>query len=243
MSQHQQDNLAYPHFAVIYIDRYGNLRHETSQSIANSRETILSPWATDAFLRAVARSKEVIPSHSPYKCQIPQLRAVGCPEVVQRGASPSLPRRTPGEHFHVQQSLQRLREPCSKGFNMMFNQKALISLRDNGFLRQYYERAFQNFQQTNCRVLAKAYVKLVEPRKQLNYPYNGRKIVAGGTQQLDPGETKPPWWPSGVNHREPDHLLKAGKAMRLFLSIPQVLPDKPKRTRQTPSSYPLRATH
>lgn len=77
MSQHQQDDLAYPHFAIIYIDRYGNLRHETSQSIANSREIILSPWVTDAFLRAVARLKEVIPSHFPCMCQTPQLRAVG----------------------------------------------------------------------------------------------------------------------------------------------------------------------
>lgn len=78
-------------------------------------------------------------------------------------------------------------------------------------LRHYYEKVFQNLQQTNCRVLAKAYIKLVEPRKQVNYPYNGRKIVAGRTRQLDPDETKPPWWPSGVSHREPDHLPKAGK--------------------------------
>lgn len=105
---------------------------------------------------------------------------------------------------------------------MTSNQKALISIRDNDFLRRYYERVFQNLQQTNCRVLAKAYVKLVEPRKQLIYPYNGRKIVAGGTQQLDPGETKPPWWPSGVSHREPDHLLKAGKAGSFPFSTPGV---------------------
>lgn len=94
---------------------------------------------------------------------------------------------------------------------MRSNQKALISIRDKDFLHRYYEKVFQNLQQTNCRVLAKAYVKLVEPRKQVNYPYNGRKIVAGRTQQLEPDETKPPWWPSGVSHREPDHLPKAGK--------------------------------
>ncbi|KAJ5216244.1 uncharacterized protein N7498_002651 [Penicillium cinerascens] len=199
MSQYQQDDLAYPHFAIIYIDRYGNLRHETSQSIANSRETILSPWVTDAFLRAVARSKEVVPSHSPF----------------QRGASPSLPRKTPNGHFHVQQSLQHLRRPRSEECSMTSNQKALISIRDNDFLRRYYERVFQNLQQTNCRVLAKAYIKLVEPRKQLSYPYNGRKVVAGETQMLDPGETKPPWWPSEVSHREPDHLLKAERVKLL----------------------------
>jgi hypothetical protein len=90
------------------------------------------------------------------------------------------------------------------------NQKTTISTGDRDFLRGYYEKVFQNLQQTNCRVIAKAYVKLVEPRKQVNYPYNGRKIVAGRTQQLEPDATKPPWWPTGVSHREPDHLPKAG---------------------------------
>ena len=90
------------------------------------------------------------------------------------------------------------------------NDKARVFVRDKIFLRKYYEAAFKKLQQINCRILAKAYVKLVEPRKQVNYPYNGRRLVNGRTQQLDPSETKPPWWPSGVSHREPDHLPKAG---------------------------------
>jgi hypothetical protein len=81
---------------------------------------------------------------------------------------------------------------------------------DNRGFRSYYEKAFENFQQTNCRVLAKAYIKLIEPRKQVNYPYNGRVSIGGTTKQLDPKTTKPPWWHSGVTHHEPDHLLKAG---------------------------------
>lgn len=81
---------------------------------------------------------------------------------------------------------------------------------DKDLLRCYYEKVFQNPQQTNCRVLAKAYIKLVEPRKQVHYPYNGRRTIAPKTQQLDPDATKPPWWPSGVSHREPDHLPKSG---------------------------------
>jgi hypothetical protein len=110
-----------------------------------------------------------------------------------------------------QQQLPSRQRPWNEEVSMRSNQKALISIRDKDFLHRYYEKVFQNLQQTNCRVLAKAFVKLVEPRKQVNYPYNGRKIVAGRTQQLEPDETKPPWWPSGVSHREPDHLPKAGK--------------------------------
>jgi hypothetical protein len=73
-----------------------------------------------------------------------------------------------------------------------------------------YERAFENLQQTNCRVLAKAYIKMLEPRKQVNYPYNGRRSVGGRKVQFDPEVAKPPWWPPRVRHHEPDHLTKAG---------------------------------
>lgn len=93
-------------------------------------------------------------------------------------------------------------------------EKAMISVEDRDLLALYYEKAFENLQQINCRTLAKAYVKLVEPRKQVNYPYNGRKIVAGTLKQLDPNVTKPPWWPSEVSHREPDHLPKVGRRER-----------------------------
>ncbi|KGO74238.1 Protein of unknown function DUF2841 [Penicillium italicum] len=98
-------------------------------------------------------------------------------------------------------------------------QRALISVKDRGLLRLYYEKIFQNLQQTNCRIIAKAYIKLVEPRKQVNYPYNGRKIVEGRTQQLDPEATKPPWWPRGVSHREPDHLPKVERIRLLVYML------------------------
>jgi len=107
---------------------------------------------------------------------------------------------------------QRRKKPWNEELSLG-NQKTTISVKDTDLLRGYYEKVFQNLQQTNCRVIAKAYVKLVEPRKQVNYPYNGRKIVAGRTQQLEPDATKPPWWPTGVSHREPDHLPKIGNEL------------------------------
>lgn len=88
--------------------------------------------------------------------------------------------------------------------------KGLLPFQDPGAMIRIYEKAFENLQQTNCRVLAKAYIKLLEPRKQVNHPYNGRKSIGGRTVQLNPDETKPSWWPSRVRHREPDHLLKVG---------------------------------
>jgi hypothetical protein len=101
--------------------------------------------------------------------------------------------------------------------------KAMISIKDNkDFLRGYYEKVFQNLQQANCRIIAKAYVRIVEPRKQINYPYNGRKVIAGRTHEFDPDMTKPPWWPAGVRHREPDHLLKTGNGILPSPNISEV---------------------
>lgn len=247
--QNSPEELEYPHFALIYIDRQGNLRHESSLSVANSRETILSPLVTDEFLRAVQRSSGA-QSHSQLEMGVPpsyhqvaseqipvttQINSVGpAPErrdpenqirapVGARAPpqAPMWPARGPGpwpRWSGQTPNSQPRQRPWGMEPSMRSNQKAFISIRDKDFLRRYYEKIFQNLQQTNCRVLAKAYVKLVEPRKQVNFPYNGRKIVAGQTQQLDPDDTKPPWWPTGVSHREPDHLPKAER-IRLLVHI------------------------
>lgn len=66
-SQNPPGGLAYPHYALIYIDSDGNLRHEASRSVANSREAILSPRVTNEFLRAVVRSGGAVASHSRCK--------------------------------------------------------------------------------------------------------------------------------------------------------------------------------
>ncbi|KAJ5971609.1 uncharacterized protein N7479_001527 [Penicillium vulpinum] len=123
----------------------------------------------------------------------------------------------PGE-WPLQASSQPKKNFGSRHLSLASQQITSISIKDRGLLRLYYEKIFQNLQQTNCRIIAKAYVKLVEPRKQVNYPYNGRKIVEGRTQQLDPEATKPPWWPRGVSHREPDHLPKVER-IRLLVYI------------------------
>ena len=67
----------------------------------------------------------------------------------------------------------------------------------------FYSAAFKNMQQMCCKVMAKAFVKLIEPKKQAHYPYTRGDAHA------------PPWWPdtageNSVRHKEPDHLLKPG---------------------------------
>ncbi|KAJ5758292.1 uncharacterized protein N7511_006986 [Penicillium nucicola] len=241
MSRQSPEELTYPHFALIYIDRNGNLCQRSSESIAERRERVLTPRVRAEFLRAVAVSGELqaaqiqLPHTTPanqateYNNHSPQLqRQMANPSSVSIEQSvQSIPQTQPVQPeawsapeswSHGQSSRPRKKNFGGQNLNLISHQKVSILVRDQEFLRHYYEKIFQNLQQTNCRVLAKAYVKLVEPRKQVNYPYNGRKIVAGRTQQLSPEATKPPWWPSGVSHREPDHLPKVER-IRLLVHI------------------------
>ncbi|KAJ5117426.1 hypothetical protein N7448_011058 [Penicillium atrosanguineum] len=195
LRQYPHGRRSFQHFALIYIDRDGQLRYETSSSISDSVKTILSPRVTREFLKAVAESKE-----GGYS-------APGLPDGQPSFLPASSLAPTVSEAGQQGASLQRRRELWTDEHNFAV-QTTTIPVNDKGLLCQYYEKVFQNLQQTNCRAIAKVYVRLVEPRKQFQFPYNGRKTAAGKTQQFSPEETKPPWWPPGVSHREPDHLPK-----------------------------------
>jgi hypothetical protein len=81
-------------------------------------------------------------------------------------------------------------------------QQLLIS--DDAEVEKFYFVRFKDMQQSSCKVMGKAFVKLVEPKKQTHHPYTKGNAKA------------PPWWPSTtgeahVRHKEPDHLLKPGE--------------------------------
>ncbi|KAK0732833.1 hypothetical protein B0T21DRAFT_290847 [Apiosordaria backusii] len=81
--------------------------------------------------------------------------------------------------------------------------KTTIMIGDSDAVWAFYERRFRLCHQITCRLIAKAFIKLIEPRKQTNYPYTGGNAGA------------PRWWPSSygpenrpLTHREPDHIKK-----------------------------------
>ncbi|PHH82348.1 hypothetical protein CDD83_3297 [Cordyceps sp. RAO-2017] len=79
-----------------------------------------------------------------------------------------------------------------------------IKVGDSEAVWSFYEQRFKNCQQTACKLIAKAWVKAVEPKKQSTHPYTGSD------------EKAPDWWPKPwgptkddkVRHKEPDHLYK-----------------------------------
>jgi hypothetical protein len=67
----------------------------------------------------------------------------------------------------------------------------------------FYESSFKNIQQTACKEIAKAFIRVICPKKQRNHPY---------TKGWD---ARPDWWPEftpeeKARHIEPDHQLKRG---------------------------------
>ena len=79
----------------------------------------------------------------------------------------------------------------------------------------YYSSRFAALQQATCKLVVKAWIKVIEPKKQMKFPYNKGE------------DLKPAWWPEGVRHREPDHLSKTGELPHFYL------PDESSRVRQS----------
>lgn len=78
-----------------------------------------------------------------------------------------------------------------------------IAIGDDCARDDVYRQCLKDMQQNGCKVIGKAWVKLLEPKKQSTYPYTK------GAQK------RPPWWPAmtgpnKIRHKEPDHLHKRG---------------------------------
>ncbi|RCI16677.1 hypothetical protein L249_2962 [Ophiocordyceps polyrhachis-furcata BCC 54312] len=101
---------------------------------------------------------------------------------------------------------QRARHPVAEEdeITMTMSSRRGIKVGDSEAVWSFYEQRFKNCQQTACKLIAKAWVKAVEPKKQSTHPYTGSD------------EKAPDWWPKPwgptkddkVRHKEPDHLYK-----------------------------------
>ncbi|PVH69813.1 hypothetical protein DL98DRAFT_391990, partial [Cadophora sp. DSE1049] len=78
-----------------------------------------------------------------------------------------------------------------------------LSIGNEGEIEEYYLGRFKDMTQSACKIMGKAFVRLVEPKKRTLHPYTKGD------------ERAPPWWPptsgeNSVRHKEPEHLLKPG---------------------------------
>lgn len=185
--------LPYQHYALIYLDNTGKLRVQESRSIQEQNDTVFSPDVQQRFLEILGPK---IGYHRP---------------MVIRQGSTKWRHRDDYHSWPPSRLMKRCRSVSHSSFHDSFSDSVeelppysptdMIELEigDTEKVIAYYENALKRFQQLNCRNIAKAFIKAIEPRKQVRYPYNGGRT---GNPEL----TKPAWWPPGVIHKEPDHL-------------------------------------
>lgn len=89
---------------------------------------------------------------------------------------------------------------------VVVNSRKTLTIGDSDAVMDFYERGFKCIQQTACKEVAKAFVKIIAPKKQATHPY-----VKGDA-------SRPDWWPQPwgpgekdkARHVEPDHMWKKG---------------------------------
>lgn len=76
-----------------------------------------------------------------------------------------------------------------------------LKIADEQEVERFYVTRFEDLQITACTLIANTFIKVLEPKKFLFFPYSKGNISA------------PPWWPAtkSVRHREPPELLENGK--------------------------------
>ena len=75
-------------------------------------------------------------------------------------------------------------------------------------LDEYFDSRCESVQQLNWKMVLKAWIKEIEPRKQTTYPYNKKP----------PEENDHPGGPPGIPHKEPDHSTKPRKTCLRLLT-------------------------
>uniref|UniRef100_A0A093VTJ0 Subtelomeric hrmA-associated cluster protein AFUB-079030/YDR124W-like helical bundle domain-containing protein n=1 Tax=Talaromyces marneffei PM1 TaxID=1077442 RepID=A0A093VTJ0_TALMA len=241
---------------MIYSNQDGQIAFESSSSIADPGKAIFTPDIQERFAELVSPRSSTLASlpgavtSGPIRSErgrggyshIPgRPRQKGSWSPMSASPAPLIPcdwqfdqsrrHRRNGRRRDLRMAGSMTPDFDYNAMSLPSSSACVIRVDDEARLKKYYEKAFDSFQQLNCRVIAKAFIKLVEPRKQVNYPYNGRRASSspGGERRADPEMTKPPWWPVGVTHKEPDHLLKPGTICKQLRYDGQVADKDPER--------------
>lgn len=188
----------YPHFAMVAIDASGRTQFHSSHSLARDCQMLFVHDVRERLAKYTTGTRVDSREFTLDRHTEPQHDLLSPHSRKRRRGPPSYCSFPPAEYDQVEDD-----------FAGEDSRTVPIEIGDDKKLNQYYEDAFHTLQQIICRHIAKAYVKAIEPRKQVKHPYNGGRPSAPG-EKPDPEKTKPSWWPANVRHREPDHLRKKG---------------------------------
>lgn len=212
-------------FVILFADGTGHTTIEATDAFESHADSWLpSQIRQHACLlakNAAEQRKNGRQVHSPSRC----------PEVFERRNGPVVGDHAeqcyrPGDRTHAKikkrssssaqggsgprkKKLALKREPRESPCNEPAeNEYEQLLVSDEDAVIKFMEKRFRQMQQLMCKQIAKAWIKVIEPKKQSNHPYNRAE------------DSKPSWWPSNIRHKEPDHLMKPGKC---YYSMPVYL--------------------
>ena len=148
--------------------------------------------------RAYETPQYVLGAHSGRNndAMTPQLPMIPAQQLGSAFETPGLPRSR--SSASITMNVQQNTSSQAHGSTPTPSQSRSISIAPHE-LMTWYASKFDSLQQQTCKVVVKAWIKVIEPKKQTRYPYNKGN------------EGKPPWWPQELRHKEPDHLVKFGQ--------------------------------
>ncbi|EEH10436.1 conserved hypothetical protein [Histoplasma capsulatum G186AR] len=198
-------HIPYRHYALAYLDVSGNVRYELSPSMLDHKSEIFLQDFEERFFQHASQS--MFPGQlNTNPTRNPRARR---PRYLSSYKNMPAQKRQ-----RLEYTVNAVSEEEDDEFEDQPVNNIGLPIGDEEKMLAYYAEAFRAFQQINCRQVAKAYIKLIEPRKQAKHPYNGGK--AGPGEIRDPEKTKPEWWPTDVIHKEPDHLKKIPRVKLLI---------------------------
>lgn len=197
-------------FVLIYSGSDGNPQPTvlSSSGLRNYSHRIANEHVCYNFTRSILHSRNEIGLDDPRSIghfdaesgnQSPWDQKLLSPTEYRIGAEDSDEDRSPRSRKRAR--VRRLRQGLAEDQPLPSVKSQKLTIGNDADVDRFYYIRFKDMQQSSCKVMGKAFVKLVEPRKQTHHPYTGGN------------EKAPSWWPptkgdNAVRHKEPDHLLK-----------------------------------
>ncbi|KAI9826866.1 MAG: hypothetical protein M1832_005805 [Thelocarpon impressellum] len=217
-------------FALMILDEAGSLIKFTSPPMESAQTAIFSQRTCEEFVRAVEEAEtngrfqnwrdESGDRYSSEGSIMSIRESHGFERSSRRGGDPTvkLPDSRSGSHGRTVKRRKLSKRSLSSGSDSsevrdegppeplgVIPSKQLM-IGDTAAVAGFYKLRFHDLQQLYCKVVAKAWIRTIEPRKQSTHPYKDGKAAA------------PDWWPEGVDHKEPDHIKKDTR-LKLLLAI------------------------
>ncbi|KAJ6003593.1 hypothetical protein N7522_006285 [Penicillium canescens] len=152
-------HIPHDHYALIYIDDRGKVQTRESQSIQEQGTSLFTPeviWNFGGILNENLHLSET---------------AHRCTELsTSRG-------KRPKREASAKSAFKNPLEKVDSNSLGVTNDSIPLRIGDTKNVMAYYRRSLERFQQLNCREVAKAFIKLIEPRKQVKHPYCGKAPI------------------------------------------------------------------